>query len=253
METVIESLITWWPFWLGLAILVALVLLMQIWALPRNLPYLARGQLVTKSELKFYKSLSKAVQDDFQIFAMVRIADLLRVEKNNKHRMVQIGEYETAQYTSHKNILKVIVYGIVVLILITYLMAFSWFPRNAGIVLIILTITITLGLTAKNILENYGRDNLVWSQFNQGTDANQLNNELKNGGLSVWDYNKRSMEKAYDSAKSEASSALTAVADGSAKDELESKFKNELNTIQATTTGQVQASDSQTKEGFAPF
>jgi hypothetical protein len=36
--------------------------------------------------LKFYKSLSKAVQDDFQIFAMVRIADLLRVEKGNKHR-----------------------------------------------------------------------------------------------------------------------------------------------------------------------
>ncbi len=86
METVLESLITWWPFWLGLAILVALILLMQIWALPGNLPYLARGQLVTKSELKFYKSLSKAVQDDFQIFAMVRIADLLRVEKNNKHR-----------------------------------------------------------------------------------------------------------------------------------------------------------------------
>ena len=86
METVLESLITWWPFWLGLAILVALILLMQIWALPGNLPYLARSQLVTKSELKFYKSLSKAVQDDFQIFAMVRIADLLRVEKNNKHR-----------------------------------------------------------------------------------------------------------------------------------------------------------------------
>ena len=86
MEAAIESVISWWPFWLGLAILAALILLMQIWALPRNLPYLARGQLVTKSELKFYKSLSKAVQDDFQIFAMVRIADLLRVEKNNKHR-----------------------------------------------------------------------------------------------------------------------------------------------------------------------
>ena len=86
MEAAIESLINWWPFWLGLSILVAVILLMQIWALPRNLPYLARGQLVTKSELKFYKSLSKAVQDDFQIFAMVRIADLLRVEKGNKHR-----------------------------------------------------------------------------------------------------------------------------------------------------------------------
>ena len=59
MEAAIESLINWWPFWLGLVILAALILLMQIWALPRNLPYLARGQLVTKSELKFYKSLSE--------------------------------------------------------------------------------------------------------------------------------------------------------------------------------------------------
>ena len=84
MEAAIESLINWWPFWLGLAILVAVILLMQIWALPRNLPYLARGQLVTKSELKFYKSLSKAVQDDFQIFAMVRIADLLRGRKRKQ-------------------------------------------------------------------------------------------------------------------------------------------------------------------------
>ena len=79
-------LIGWWPFWVGLAILVALILLMRTWASPGKLPYQARGQLVTKSELRFYKSLLKAAQDDFEIFAMVRIADLLRVEPGANNR-----------------------------------------------------------------------------------------------------------------------------------------------------------------------
>lgn len=86
MEQVTSILIGWWPFWVGLSILIALILLMRMWATPAKPPYLARGQLVTKPELRFYKSLAKAVQDDFEIFAMVRIADLLRVEKGHKNR-----------------------------------------------------------------------------------------------------------------------------------------------------------------------
>ena len=58
---------------------------MRTWATPGKLPYRARGKLVTKTELRFYKSLFKAVQDDFEIFAMVRIADLLRVESGAKN------------------------------------------------------------------------------------------------------------------------------------------------------------------------
>ena len=49
------------------------------------MPYVARGRLVTKTELRFYKALNKAVLDDWEIFAMVRIADLLRVEKGHKN------------------------------------------------------------------------------------------------------------------------------------------------------------------------
>ena len=86
VEFATNVLIGWWPFWVGLAILVALIMLMRMWATPAKLPYQARGHLVTKSELRFYKSLSKAVQDDFEIFAMVRIADLLRVETGHKQR-----------------------------------------------------------------------------------------------------------------------------------------------------------------------
>lgn len=75
-----------WHVWIGMAVVLAFILLMRTWSAPGRLPYEARGQLVTKSELKFYKSLVKAVQDDFEIFAMVRIADLLRVEKGDKNR-----------------------------------------------------------------------------------------------------------------------------------------------------------------------
>ena len=85
-------LINWWPFWVGLAIVVALIMLMRIWATPAKLPYEARGQLVTKTELRFYKSLAKAVQDDFEIFAMVRIADLLRVEKGHRQRRLWLNK-----------------------------------------------------------------------------------------------------------------------------------------------------------------
>lgn len=84
-ELIQSLLIDWWPFWVVLAIVVSLILLLRTWAGPGRLPYVARGQLVTKPELRFYKSLVKAVQDDWEIFAMVRIADLLRVEKGSKN------------------------------------------------------------------------------------------------------------------------------------------------------------------------
>ncbi|MFK7767114.1 MAG: DUF2726 domain-containing protein [Mariniblastus sp.] len=85
MEFLFNLLIAYWPFWVGLAIFVSAIMLMRMWATPGKLPYVARERLVTKSELRFYKSLTKAVQDDFEIFAMVRIADLLRVEKGAKN------------------------------------------------------------------------------------------------------------------------------------------------------------------------
>ena len=74
-------LIAYWPVIVVVVMVLAIVILMRLYSQPRGLPYRARGKLVTKSELRFYRSLYKSVQDDFEIFAMVRIADLLRVEQ----------------------------------------------------------------------------------------------------------------------------------------------------------------------------
>ena len=86
MDFIINVLIGWWPFWVGLAVFVAIILLLRMYAGPRKLPYFKRDSLITKAELRFYKSLQKAVQDDFEIFAMVRIADLLRVQPTSSQR-----------------------------------------------------------------------------------------------------------------------------------------------------------------------
>lgn len=86
MEFLINILIGWWPFWVGLAVFVAIILLLRMYSGPRKLPYFKRESLITKAELRFYKSLQKAVQDDFEIFAMVRIADLIRVNPGSHNR-----------------------------------------------------------------------------------------------------------------------------------------------------------------------
>ena len=99
-------------------------------------------------------------------------------ERDNKLRMVEIGEYTTARYRSHKDILKTIVYGVVVVILITLVMSFSWFPRMVGAIGIIATIAVTLSLVARELMDNWRRSNLVWSQFEQPYDKT-LTNENK--------------------------------------------------------------------------
>ena len=87
VEFLFDVLIGFWPFWVGLAVVAAVLLLLRMYTFrQKRLPYVPRERLVTKSELRFYKSLRKAVLDDWEIFAMVRIADLLRVEKGIKKR-----------------------------------------------------------------------------------------------------------------------------------------------------------------------
>ena len=86
MESLKTVFVEFWPFWVALAIVVAIILLLRMYSGEKRLPYASRNSLTTKSELRFYRSLQKAVQDDWDIFAMVRIADLLRVEKDAKQK-----------------------------------------------------------------------------------------------------------------------------------------------------------------------
>ena len=86
MDLIISILHDFWQLWVGLAVVIAFLLLVRMYGGPRRLPYSRRESLITKAELRFYKSLQKAVQDDYEIFAMVRIADLLRVDADSSSK-----------------------------------------------------------------------------------------------------------------------------------------------------------------------
>lgn len=87
-----QLLIDYWQFWVAGIVVLAVLLLLRMYAPTGRMPYRPRGRLVTKSELRFYKSLVKACQDDFEIFAMVRIADLLRVEDGVRNKRTWINK-----------------------------------------------------------------------------------------------------------------------------------------------------------------
>lgn len=79
-------IIGFWPCWVILAMGLAVVVLFRMYSGPGKLPYRVRERLVTRSELKFFRALQKAALEEFEIFAMVRIADVLVVAEQAPKR-----------------------------------------------------------------------------------------------------------------------------------------------------------------------
>jgi len=82
----------YWPLLTGGAVVVAVMMLLRMYSEPARLPYEPRKALVTRSELRFYKALKKAVMDDWEVFAMVRIADLLKVTQHAPKRRTWLNK-----------------------------------------------------------------------------------------------------------------------------------------------------------------
>ena len=80
-----------WPVLLVAAMIYAAITLIQHLAGRTATPYVARDRLVTNAELRFFHKLRDAVDNDWEIFAMVRIADILKVPKGIKKRRVWLN------------------------------------------------------------------------------------------------------------------------------------------------------------------
>ncbi len=74
----------YWQLIVVISICAALLLMLRMLMPKHQMPYENRGQLITGPEKKFYRKLDDAVGKDVRIFAMVRIADLLKVKKGTK-------------------------------------------------------------------------------------------------------------------------------------------------------------------------
>lgn len=68
----------WFP--ISVVAALALILLVKLRRQPVPYPYRHRPSLLTAAEQRFYHQLRKVVGDKWAIFAMVRLADLIRVQ-----------------------------------------------------------------------------------------------------------------------------------------------------------------------------
>ncbi len=92
MEMLVSVLVGYWPLWVVLAMILAAVILVRMYSGPGRMPYQVRERLVTKTELRFYRALQKAAMDDFDLFAMVRIADILQVQEGVAKRRMWLNK-----------------------------------------------------------------------------------------------------------------------------------------------------------------
>jgi very-short-patch-repair endonuclease len=74
----IELLVNHWPVLFVIATIVA-ALYISLGLRQKSLPYERRPSLLTKTELAFFRSLQEAVDGQWMIATMVRMADLIRV------------------------------------------------------------------------------------------------------------------------------------------------------------------------------
>ena len=83
----IWEMLTDWPVLLVAAAVILILLASRRFAPQDKPPYKVRDGIVTSGERQFYRRLVEAIDNDWLVFAKVRIADVLSVKSGTKKRM----------------------------------------------------------------------------------------------------------------------------------------------------------------------
>lgn len=126
----------------------------------------------------------------------------LKSERSNKIRMVQVGDYEFDRYNAHKKILKIIVYGAFILLILSYLFQFAWFPNRIGGIGVVLTISWVIISISSHIYDNARRDNIDYEKYDQG-DTSMYNKDgvVGIGDIGFFNRNADSLKKLFEGNK----------------------------------------------------
>ena len=163
----------------------------------------------SRSNLADQLTMTKVI--DNELTNAQKQLDSLEKEYKNKKRLVELSEYEYDRYSSHKNILKIIVYGILGVLAIVYLMSFSWFPASVGMLSICIIIAIVLIVISKRMLTNFTRTNLYWNKFAFDKKLPPDDSGAEGKKNNWWDLFATSCENIRDTAKDAAKRGLNIV------------------------------------------
>ena len=103
---------------------------------------------------------------DYQLTEAENELDVLKDNKLNKQRLTRLGEWEYDRYRSHRNILKVVVYGTLAILLILMAMTnIPFFPSSVGVFGIFLILCIIVYSVIGRVYTNIKRRNHYWKKF----------------------------------------------------------------------------------------
>ena len=167
--------------------------------------------------------------------------------RTDKHRMVQITNYEYNRFSSHAGIFKTIAFCSLFILGGVYLNGIGW--TIVGNTVIILSIAVAVFLTIKRIWWNYYRNPMNWNQFEW--------QEKTPGGHqpSVWEVDQKFFEKGYNQAKSEFHKIEkdTKGAYNKVKKETDKAYKGLTKDISQSMSHLANKKGSLATESFAPY
>lgn len=102
-----------------------------------------------------------------------KYAALMR-NKNSKIRMVEIGNYQTQRYNAHIGLMKILSFTALIVIVLSALYHRDIIPGNIVSIAIVIALSIGIILFVRKVIDLTSRSNLVYDQYNWGTDHQEL-------------------------------------------------------------------------------
>lgn len=198
--------------------------------------------------------------------------DLLNTEKNNKTRMVQIGNYESDRYQAHISIMQIVVISSLIILASSLLLQNGIIPGSVSSGIIMITVAGSIIMIMTKIFDMISRNNMDYNKYDFTTDPEQLKPGYetvyehdkiffdKLGGEIRSEYNKTKKEisdtmdglsKTVSSAESDLSKAISS--SGSDSSSLTSNTMNKPNATVNVGGSTVKDSDPKNIENFANY
>jgi len=117
---------------------------------------------------------------------------VMRDNKNNKMRLIELGNYESDKYKANTYIMKVIALTAIVILIISALFKNGIIPGNISSGLITIVGGVSLIIILRNIYDIYSRSNLNFNQYNFGDVSPD---QIKTDGDTVLHHDKLFFEK----------------------------------------------------------
>ena len=161
--------------------------------------FMSKHTFTEKQALSDQTATIKMVE--YEINRLKQETQELMGAKNDKLRMVQIGEYEFLRYNAHRRLMKIIAFTSLGLVLFSYLLKAGHLGSKTGGGGLILVFSIGIVLLGKTIYDLAMRDNMNYMQYEFPSY------EAGSEDLGVIQYDERQFEKLWGETEKKAAAA----------------------------------------------